>query len=69
VQVVGAAGRCEVGLEVDVDLERLGALALLGQDAATGRNLQSTQLDAVGGIGQVPRLSDWPRPGRRSTPS
>ena len=59
VQVVGPAGRGEVGLEVDVDLERLGAFALLGQDAATGRDLQPTQLDAIGGDGDKKKRKEF----------
>ena len=46
-QGVGHAGRSQVDVEVEVDLERLGPLLLLGQHPVGADTAQAAQLDAV----------------------
>ncbi len=46
-QLVAGAGRRQVSLQVDVDLERLGPLGLLGQGAMGAEAAQAPKLDPV----------------------
>ena len=46
-QGVGHAGRSQVDRQVEVDLEGLGPLLLLGQDAVGAHAAQAAQLDPV----------------------
>jgi hypothetical protein len=63
---VAPAGRAEVGVDVEVDLERLGPGALFGQGAVGADGPQAPEFDAVGGQGQ----RSWSaRSGTRATSS